>query len=174
MARSTRKPAGGEPGLGGFLGNLSTLIEQLGELAEKGEELKGLKEFGDRGGLNGVYGFTIKTNRGGDREPGQGPVKVEPFGNVRKDRKTGRVKVHEVLEPMVDVFEEPDHVLVIVELPGVGEQDITLELNDDLLTIVAQGGTKKYRKELLLPAAFRDSQMTRTCRNGVLEVRLTK
>ncbi len=46
---------------GGFLSGLTNLIEKLGELAEKGKELQGLKEFGTDE-LKGVYGFTIRTN----------------------------------------------------------------------------------------------------------------
>ena len=45
-------------------------------------------------------------------------IKVEPFGNVTKDKESGRTVVHEVREPLVDVFEEDDHVLVIAEMPG--------------------------------------------------------
>ena len=51
-------------------------------------------------------------------------MKVEPFGNVRKDERTGRATVREVMEPPVDVFEEADHVLVVAEMPGVGAEDV--------------------------------------------------
>ena len=156
---------------GGLLGGLTNLIEKLAELAEKGEELKRTGEFelDPKGKVRGVYGFTIKTGLGGDREG----VKVEPFGNVRTDKQSGRPVVHEVCEPMVDVFEEDDEVLVVAEMPGIGAEDVHLELADDILTITASCGSKKYRKELLLPDAVADRSMTSSCRNGVLEVRLT-
>ncbi len=73
--------------LGGFLGGLTNLIEKLGELAETGKELHEVEQLGDAGGIQGVYGFTIRTGLGGER---CGGVKVEPFGNVRKDEQTGR------------------------------------------------------------------------------------
>lgn len=178
MSTRPRQNPGGDDAIGGFLGGLTTLIERLGELAEKGEELKKLEQFGGEDGkLQGVYGFTIKTNLGGDRNGGGGDggkVKVEPFGNVRRDEKTGRATVHEVLEPPVDVFEEADHVLVVAELPGVGDEDVRLELHEDLLTIAAERGPKKYRKEVLLPASFDAGRMSHTCRNGVLEVKLAR
>ena len=158
-------------GLGGFLGGLSTLLEKLGELAEKGEEIHKsgeIRGLGPEGKVRGVYGFTIRTGLG---EEG---VKVEPFGNVRRDAETGRATVQEVCEPMVDVFEEEHHVLVVAEMPGVGEEDVQLELKDDILTIVAAKGEKKYRKEVLLPASFSAEKMTYTCRNGVLEVKLAR
>lgn len=171
--RSTKSNGGTNSlGLGGFLGGLGTLIDKLGELAEKGEELKktGEIDLDPKGKLRGVYGFTIKTGLGGDREG----VKVEPFGNVRPDEQTGKPVVHEMREPMVDLFEEDDQVLVVAEMPGVGSKDVQLELADDILTITAERGDMKYRKEVLLPRTFQEKEMTSSCRNGVVEVRLTK
>jgi len=169
--KGERKPSReeGSLGLGGFLGGLGTLLAKLGELAETGGELHKSGELHDeRGKVRGVYGFTIKTGLGGEG------VTVEPFGNVRKDAETGQAVVQEVREPMVDVFEEKDHVLVVAEMPGVAEEDVHLELKDDVLIVVAEKGEKKYRKEVLLPASFSVKKMTHSCRNGVLEVRLAR
>lgn len=157
---------------GGLLGGLSQFIERLGDLAEKGKELREAVEFQSGGKtVQGVYGFTIKTGLGAGEE---GKVKVEPFGNVRADAKTGKAVVHEVLEPMVDIFEEPEHVLVVAEMPGVGDEDIRLDLRDDVLTIDAAHGTKRYHKEVLLPVSLKAERMTRSCHNGILEVKLPR
>jgi HSP20 family protein len=99
---------------------------------------------------------------------------VQPFGNVRKDKETGKAVVSEVREPMVDVFDEPEHVLVVAEMPGVDQECLTLDLHDDVLTIDAGRGEKRYHKEVLLPASFTEDRMTHTCRNGVLEVKFQK
>lgn len=156
-------------GVGGFLDGLSNVLEKLGELAEKGEELRKSGEFGGPdSNVRGVYGFRIRTGLG--RED----VEVEPFGNVREDEETGEAVVSETSEPLVDVFDEEGHVLVVAEMPGVGEEDIDLDLKDDILTIAAERGQKKYRKEVLLPTSFTPEQVSHTCRNGVLEVRLDK
>lgn len=167
------KPSAGKVGGGGFLDGLTSLLEKLGELADKGQELRKSGTIGglDRAGnLRGVYGFTIRTGLS-DQEPG---IKVEPFGNVRPDQRTGQPVVHELREPLVDVFEETDHVLVVAELPGISDEDLKLELRDDVLVLDAAQGEKKYRKEVLLPRAFPPERMTHSCRNGVLEVRFQK
>ena len=172
MAKRGRKNGGGEErpaGLTGFLGGLGALLEKLGELAEKGETLQRsgeIRGLDPEGKLHGVYGFNIRTNIGGNG------VKVEPFGNVRQDQATGAPVVHEVREPLVDVFEEEGYVLVVAEMPGVGEADVALDLKDDVLTISAARGAVKYRKEVLLPRACAPEKMERSCRNGVLEVKL--
>lgn len=163
-----------QSGLGGFLGGLGTLIEQLGELAAKAEEAGGevtqTGEFGigSEKRLRGVYGFTVKTGLG---EKG---LKVEPFGNISKEEESGRIVVKEIREPMTDLFDEQDHILIVAELPGIVQEDIRLELRDDILTLAAERGEKKYRKEVLLPAGFSPDKMIFTCRNGILEITLHK
>ena len=158
----------GLAGVGGILGGLGTLVEKLGELAEKGQELRKTgKIHGPEGKVKGVYGFSIKTGIGGDRD-----VKIEPFGNVTEDEDTGSPVVREVREPMVDLFDEDDHVLVVAEMPGVGEEDVHVELEDDILTIAAEKGDMKYRKEVLLPKAYSPDNMSCKCRNGLMEVTL--
>ncbi|MCG6939863.1 MAG: Hsp20/alpha crystallin family protein [Thiohalocapsa sp.] len=171
-----KKSDGG--GIEGMLRGLGDLFDKLGELAETGEQLKqsGVLETNTSRGreVKGVYGFTVKFGLGEGGEGGEGASrpKVEPFGNIRRDETTGASTVHEVTEPMVDVFEEGGHVQVVAEMPGVGEDDVELELHGDVLSIQAVHGEKKYRKEVLLPKSFDADAMSHSCRNGILEVRL--
>jgi HSP20 family protein len=159
-----------ETGLGGILKGLGSLVEKLGELAETGRELSKTGEIHGLGSkdVKGVYGFTVKVGLGGEG------AKVEPFGNIRRDEQSGQSVVQEVMEPAVDVFEEADHTLVVAETPGVGVEDVHLDVRDDLLTITAEKGKKKYRKEVLLPDSFPREKMQVSCTNGVLEVRCVK
>lgn len=167
-----RPPEGGvEGGLGGILRGLGSLVEKLGELAETGRELSKTGEIlgtGPGKEIKGIYGFTVKVGIGGEG------VKVEPFGNIRRDEESGRSVVQEVREPAVDVFEERDHTLVVAEMPGIGAEDVRLEVKDDLLTITAEKGEKKYKKEVLLPGSFPREKMQVSCANGVLEIRCVK
>jgi len=171
--RKTEAPKGQDGdilGLGGILKGLGTLVEKLGELAETGAELSKSGEIHGPGGkeVRGMYGFTVKVGVGGEG------TKVEPFGNIRRDERTGHAVVQEVIEPAVDVFEEPEYVLVVAEMPGVGVGDVDIAVEDDVLTVTATGKAKKYRKEVLLPDAFPREKMTVTCTNGVLEIRCVK
>ena len=154
----------------GMLRGLGDLLDKLGTLAEKGEQLKRSGEFDVKGGggkdLKGVYGFSVKMGLGRDDEP-----KVEPFGNIQRDARTGEAVVREIAEPMVDVFEEADHIRVIAEIPGIGKEDVRLDLAGDLLTIRAERGAKKYRKEVLLPRACDKSKIEVACHNGILEIK---
>ena len=160
---------GFDVGLGGIFKGLGDFVDKLSDLAEKGKEIR---ETGEIKGLNkmvsGVYGFSIKV--GG---LGVDKVKVEPFGNIHKDKK-GKVSVNEVREPIVDIFEEADHTLIVAEMPGVEGKDIHVDLKDDILQISAETSEKKYHKEILLKESFAKDKITRTYRNGVLEIKLMK
>ena len=165
------KRAGG--GIDGILKGFSDILEKLGDLADRGEQLSRTGEFsfkpggGEEKDLKGIYGFSVKVGGLGQDKS----VKVEPFGNIRRDTRTGESVVQEIREPMVDVFEEDDHTLVVAEMPGIGVDDITLEVQDDLLTLTAEKGSKKYRKEVLLPRSYPREKMTVGCNNGILEIR---
>lgn len=161
-------------GLGGLLNGVSGLLDKAADLAEKGEQLKKTGEFrvggippGVRGGkdLRGVYGFTIRTMAGGT-------PKVETFGNIKKTPK-GPV-VEEMREPIVDIFDEGETIKVIAELPGIEEGDVHIEVKGDMLSLSAEGKTRKYSKEALLPAVVDEEKISSSYENGVLEVELHK
>jgi HSP20 family protein len=157
---------GFDVGLGGILKGFGDLVEKLGELAKTGEQLSRTGEIHGPGKeVKGIYGFTIKTGLGDDRP------RVEPFGNIRKDRESGHTVVQEVREPVVDVFEEEDHVLVLAEMPGVSAEDVQITVEDDLLTISAERGDKEYRKEVLLPVKSTREKTQVSCNNGVVEIK---
>ena len=168
------KPSPEPSGSGGFLAGLGTLIDQLGKLAEQAEqaggELNKTGEFkvGSDKRIKGVYGFSVRSGLG------EKTIKVEPFGNIRRDEERGHVEVQEIREPMVDVFDEPEHVLIVAEVPGIMQEDVQLELHDDILILAAEKGDKKYRKEVLLSASFSSDKMSFSCRNGILEIKLIK
>ncbi|MBU3965606.1 Hsp20/alpha crystallin family protein [Patescibacteria group bacterium] len=159
-------------GLGGLFGGLFKGIEGLIDLAEKAEKAGGTlrreREFGGRAGsksLRGIYGFTVKTGIGGKRS------RVETFGNVKKTKQGPRVM--ENREPLVDVFDEKNCVLVIAELPGVQEKDIKLHIKGNVLNLETTG-ERKYAKEILLPAKTDFESRKVNFKNGILEVKLKK
>jgi len=153
----------GKISFGGLFKGLGNLIDLASKLSEEGVEKKG----GIKGlpkGVKGVYGFSVRTLAGK-------PV-LETFGNVRETAK-GPV-VEEVREPIVDVFDEKDHILVIAELPGVSENEIKIEVVGDILNLVASDKDRKYTKEILLPSKVKASSVKSSYKNGILEITLEK
>ncbi len=172
MAKKDKGGSRGEDqswGAGGLLGALTDLVEKLNDLAATAQELKGsgeIPDFGPGKQFKGVYGFNVRVGLGKEGDK----VKVEPFGNIRRDKESGRTVVQEVREPLVDVFEEEDHTLIVAEMPGISERDLDLNVTDDVLTISGQRGEKKYYKELLLPKKYSMDQIKVSCNNGMIEI----
>ena len=153
----------GKISFGGLFKGLGNLIDLASKLSEEGVEkrgeIKGLPK-----GAKGVYGFSIRTLAGK-------PV-IESFGNIRETAR-GPV-VEEVREPIVDVFDEEDHILVIAELPGVSEDKIKIEVTGDILNLTASDTDKKYAKEILLPDKVNPASLKTAYKNGILEIKLDK
>lgn len=161
--RSTRRE--GE-GLGGVLRGLGDLLNLAERLAEQGErEVSQEREFSSPGGARGVYGFSVRMGMGG------APT-VERFGNVRATSE-GPV-VSDTREPLIDVFDEGDEVVVVAEVPGVQEKDVHLDLDGDMLALSATGPKRKYEKEVLLPASVDPATRRQSYQNGYLELRFKK
>ncbi len=163
----------GAKSVGGMLDGLAALAEKLNALSEKGQSISEKGEFtcpSKEGGIKGVYGFTMKTGLGENGDQ----IKVEPFGNIRKDQKTGEAVVQEINEPQVDVFKDAGGTTLVAEMPGVGPEDIQIDVRDDVLTISAQKGGKKYRKEMLLSHLLSKERIEVTCNNGVVTIRCRK
>lgn len=162
----------GLPLVGGFIKGLAKLIDLAEKVEEAGGEIKKKGEIkGEKGQLKGVYGFSIRTGIGGRPS-------IQTFGNIKpvKEKKKGKpkFKATETREPLADIFDEKDHILIIAELPGATKESISLNLKDDILILEAGNQTRKYSKEILLPAKVDFERKKVSFKNGVLEVNLKK
>ncbi|MDO9065991.1 MAG: archaeal heat shock protein Hsp20 [Chloroflexota bacterium] len=166
--RETKEEISFDLGFGGLFKGLGNVVDLLSGMVETGQEevtrtgefkVKGLGEKG-----RGVYGFTVRTGIGGTPQ-------VEHFGNIRATE-AGPV-VAEVREPLVDVFDESQEIVVAAELPGVGEEEIRVAVQDDILSLETTG-ERKYAKEILLSGPVDAATLKKTYKNGILELRLQK
>lgn len=69
----------------------------------------------------------------------------------------------------LDIFDEKDQLVVITELPGVRKEDISVDVNDDMLTISAG----KYLRRVPLFYTV-ENRAESAYKNGILEIRLRK
>ncbi len=112
-----------------------------------------------------VYGFSMSVGPDGK------PV-IREFGNVEPSSKGPLLK--EEREPLVDVMNEGDDVVVVTELPGVEKDHIQLESTDRALKIAVDSAKRRYLKEMELPHLVDPRTAKATYKNGVLEVRFQK
>ena len=154
-------------GLGSLFKGVEKLVDLAGKLEEKGTISKegelNLDEI--QKGMKGVYGFTINTASGGS-------PKVETFGNIKKTPEGP--KVDDEREPITDLFDEKDEIVVIAEMPGIEETDIKIDLKEDILEILATGKNRTYRKEILLSIKAMQTDLSHKFTNGILEIKIKK
>jgi len=77
-------------------------------------------------------------------------------------------------ELIVDIFEEENQIKVMVELLGVQENEINLNVDNNTLTISTDTPNRKYYKKVELPTPVEKEAVESNYRNGVLEVKLRK
>jgi HSP20 family protein len=92
--------------------------------------------------------------------------------------------------PAVDVWESENELVLSFDLPGIPEDQISVELDDNVLTVSGQrertqeqSGDRFYRYErrfgtfsrsVTLPTGVNEDQINADYRDGVLEVRVPK
>ena len=92
--------------------------------------------------------------------------------------------------PAMDLVETGDHFVLRADLPGMTEQDITIELEDNVLTVAGERQTEHeekregylrverafggFSRSLTLPRGVDPESVTAAFDRGVLEVRIPK
>jgi len=92
--------------------------------------------------------------------------------------------------PSVDVWETENELVLSFDLPGIDEDAIAVELDDDVLTVSGErertsehSGERFYRFErrfgtfsrsVTLPPGVKEEAITADYQNGVLEIRIPK
>ena len=118
-------------------------------------------------GMNAIYGVSVRVGPRGAATLAR-PRHVRRNVRQRAPREEGR-------EPVVDVFDEGEVIVVVVQLPGVDEHAAEWTVRDRThLTIRADSADRKYLKELDLPAPVDETAVASTFANGVLELKLWK
>ena len=131
------------------------------------EFMKNRDKFGFKGPI--MYGFNI--NFGQDGKP-----VIDSFGNIKKTPYSSKPKVDKVREPLIEVNESGENVIVIAEMPGVTRDDIELKATPKSITIKTKEGIvgRKYYKEVDLPAVIDSNYAKARYTNGILEITLKK
>ena len=115
------------------------------------------------------FGFSIKFGSLDDNSVKSKPLESNTHSSGKYD-----ITVFELPEPLVDIFEETDHTLIVADMPGVNEKDIHVDLKDDILQISTKTDEKNYQKEILLKESFTEDRVVHTYKNGILKISLMK
>jgi HSP20 family protein len=112
-----------------------------------------------------MWGFQMRVGPDGK------PI-IQQFGNAHPGQED--VDPSPQLEPLVDVIEENDEIVVVAELPGVEKDEIKVRVKGMTLTIDVDNPNRPYHKQIQLPTKVKKEESKSAIRNGVLEIRLKK
>jgi len=112
------------------------------------------------------------------------------FGSFLETPSSGSSTATRQWIPPMDLVEREDHFLLRADLPGVGEADVKIELEDTVLTVSGERrteredhregyhrierGTGAFRRSLTLPEGVDAASITAHFESGVLEVSIPK
>ena len=85
-----------------------------------------------------------------------------------------RAAKKESVEPLMDLFDEEDHIVFLIELKGVEEKEIEVKIDGDHLKLSCDSPAANYSEDILLPSKVDPGTMEKRYHNGILEVRLQK
>lgn len=126
-----------------------------------------------------IYGYSVTI--GPDGKP-----HVREFGNVKtsgrglKDRsqRFGNIDSEPVLsaerEPLADITTTDKEIKVILEMPGVKKEDISINAFDNTLEIISNDPKRKYHRTIEVPPEANIETARSTYNNGILELTFDK
>ncbi len=114
----------------------------------------------------------------------------EQFNRILNQATQAEVKKDIDFVPVVNTREADDAYYIEVELPGVKKEDISIDVNDDTLTISGERKVKeehkednfykvesvygKFERSFSLPEDVDTDKIEATSKNGVLEIKIPK
>lgn len=78
-------------------------------------------------------------------------------------------------EPAVDVYENAESLLMLVDLPGVAKEALSVEVKDGALALQAERGAEaRYARSFRLPDTVDQAKISVTLQAGVARIELPK
>ena len=103
----------------------------------------------------------------------EGKPHIREFGNVRPSQK-GLIEQSAIRQPLVDssINEKENTLVITAEMPGITKEDVKVTMEEGLVTIHAEKGTKKYHTELPVDNELDADSTKASYINGVLELKI--
>ncbi|MBU4502826.1 MAG: Hsp20/alpha crystallin family protein [Nanoarchaeota archaeon] len=159
-----------EPSLGGLLGGLFDFLKTIEKLQEKGEEKAGGEEFTLPSGKKARYEYRVSVGHLARR-----PMHVRKVRGLEKAKEEIIEPEEAKKEPLVDIFDKKDHVLVVAELPNVKEKDLEFKISKNILKIIAKTSGGKIEKDVTVPKESKVDKIENVSfKNNILEIKLRK
>lgn len=80
----------------------------------------------------------------------------------------------EVVDPITHIFDEVNKIIIVIELPGIKEENIDLEVKGNNLNITAKGVKKYYCKKISLKYIPIQENIFTTYHNSIYSIEIKK
>jgi HSP20 family protein len=140
-------------------------LEKLGDLID--ESIQKASETSEKTPVrrNRVQGFSIKI--GPDGKP-----RIQEFNNRHSWQ--NEPEISDDPEPLVDLIDDGETLVVLAALPGVKKDAIDLCVTENCLTVSVDTADLEWYNELKLPTRVDPKSARASYKNGVLEVKVKK
>lgn len=149
-------------GLGRFINLVADMIEN----DENEVNIEGIINDPEKNKkIDAKYGVNIKI--GGEN------FSSEKLNKFKNNSNLDRI-ISKVIEPMIDIFEEVDKIIIVMEIPMVKEEDIKLEINENILTMNAVNKELSYYKTIKLNFIPRENSVKTKLNNSIYSIVIDK
>ena len=151
-------------GLNRFVGIISDMVETGKSLSQFSGETGDLSK---QNKIQGRYDFSIGFCDGSK----------ESMDQIREVAGRKAKKSKEIInefEPAYDIYEEEDRIIVVMEMPGVSEENIAISQFGRELEIVAENSFRKYRKKIQLSIEPKNTDISKFVKNGILKITIMR
>lgn len=151
---------------GPWFTNIYDELERLGEIIDETMQ-KAFEGSSESSPIkrNRAKGFSIKFGP-------NGRPRIQEIGHRRPWQEEDDIADDQ--DPLVDLIEDGENLIILVALPGVEKEAIDLRVTENCLTFSVDGTDFEWYDELKLPARVNPKSAHASFKNGVLEVKLNK
>ena len=75
--------------------------------------------------------------------------------------------------PFMEIIEEENHIEIVLEMPGIGESDLTIDKNGKSIIISGENGDIKYKREVKLDFEPKEKIIARE-NHGIITITIKK
>src|SRR5258706_1906979 len=97
-----------------------------------------------------------------------GTINTDKSLTAKRPSDVEAVQQRPAVAPRCDVFENKDEVLLVADLPGVGQEALRIDVHDERLSVEGRRESYDFRRTFVMPDGIDRDKIAAELRNGVL------
>ncbi len=149
-------------------------LEEASRNVDPQEMMRFFQESMKKGNMGQPFMKGFKMTMGPDGKFTVNPMDKRPKSQPREQEE--EVYVEPSIDPVLDVFEEDELIIIVAEVPGVQKSDVNIRIEGQKLVLdaVSSQTEKEYFSEVDLSHRVDKNSIKARINNGILEIKLKK